>query len=200
MLDALRTAFREAVENFKTELNRDRVSEFSVNLLREMGSDLVELRQVVMGLEEELALALDEADKEADQASTCLRRAALADQVGDSETAEVARSFASRHGSRARALREKASALRLEIQDRVAELESGVRLVKAAKANVPASVAQAGRVSARASLRGADPLFEAFDRLESELEDEVQLGIAEMEVDARLAELKARVARNDDGV
>jgi hypothetical protein len=110
MLDRLRSAFADAVRNFHEELNRDG-SEVGLSLEAAERARLVEL-------ERSIAEATREAESEAELEATCIRRASLADQVGDPETARIALEFAVHHRTRVELLREKISILGRELAHR----------------------------------------------------------------------------------
>lgn len=215
MFDSLRQAFREAVDNFQTELNRDAVPEAADRLLKAMEREVVEVRLHLEKLEKERDLAKEEAVREGKEARTCLRREEMARSIGDAETEKVARDFAARHLRRKDLLEEKARVLDREIEDRHAELEGMTAQLGQARTSRDSLAASAGRTGARERIRDADGLFSELDRLADRIRDfEARAGAAEElgeleladvdgepaptrlteeDLDARLTELKRRM-------
>ena len=215
MFDNLRRAFKEAVDNFHREMDRDAIPEAVDGLLRGMRKEAVETKAALEGLKEQLATARKRASAEAREAKVCQRREAMARNIGDEETAEVAAKFAEKHANRGRVLSEKGDAIEAEV--RLQESEYGEMLVqiKKARANLSTLAASAGRTQARESIHGADDLFGELDRMaekiggseasaraEEALFDDARdfdeaLGESRREevIDARLDELKRRMGR-----
>lgn len=219
MFDSLRQAFREAVDNFRTELNRDEVPEAADRLLRAMERELVETRLQLDRLAGEAKRVRAEAAAEEAQARTCVRREEMARKIGDAETESVAREFAARHLRRKDLLDEKASVLERELADRRAEMDEMVRQLGEARHKRDALAASAGRTQAHERLRQADGLFSDMDRMADRIRDlearaaaAEELGGSELfgddglsqappppseaDVEARLAELKRRMGRS----
>ena len=94
MFENLRQAFREAVDNFKEELNRDEVPDTVDDLLHQMQEEVTDARAHLFTLEEQIKKALQLAEMEAKEVETCRRREAMAEQIGDQETASIAHSSA----------------------------------------------------------------------------------------------------------
>lgn len=217
MFDSLRQAFREAVDNFRTELNRDDVPESADRLLRAMGEEVVRARAHLARLEKEVAGVRDEAKREEAEARTCLRREEMALRIGDDETVKVAREYAARHLRRKDLLDQKAAVLERELEDRRREADEMMARLKEARVERESLTASAGRTGARRSLHEADELFHAMDRMAERIDDlegraaaarEIDdLGLdggaagtappppAPDDVDARLAELKRRMGQ-----
>ncbi len=211
MFESLLQAFREASENFKAELSRDRVPEAADQLLKAMQSELVDARLELDQLQLSIDRALAEAAREEEAARTCLRREELALRISDEETAKVAGEFAEKHLRRKDLLAEKATVLQKELLDRNAELEDMTAQLKEARVRREALAATAGRTGARSSFQEADDLFAAMDRMAEKIGDtEARAGAAdemgelfddapprrpppEADLDARLAELKRRM-------
>src|SRR6187401_2502716 len=101
MFDNLRDAFREAVENFKHELNRnDDVPPTVDRLLLAMHQELAQARELVSALEKQIADAQAQVGRDRDEEGTCRRRAEMATRVGDEETARIALEYAVRYERR----------------------------------------------------------------------------------------------------
>ena len=187
MFNDLRQAFREAVANFRHELNRDEVPREADELLRRMEGEAERKRVANARLREEIRRALAEAEREEKEHTTCLRRERLAREAGDDETAALAADYAKRHLSRRNVLRRKALALRDELRVRQDELEEMDTRLAEARVRRHDLSAQAGRASARDTLHQADELFEDLDRLADQ--------VAETETQASAAEEMSALAR-----
>jgi hypothetical protein len=212
MFESLRQAFREAADNFRTELNRDAVPEAADRLIRAMEREMVEARLVLDRLDEQIADARKESAAEDEQLRACLRREDMARRIGDAETERVAREFAARHLQRRDLLEEKIRVLERERADRSTEMDEMKVHMKNARARREAMLASSSRSGARERLQEADDLFEELDRMAERLGDldaraaaaeamnssmDARPGPPEMDVDARLRALKERM-RTDD--
>jgi hypothetical protein len=216
MFESLRQAFREAVDNFRTELNRDRVPEAADRLLKAMEQELVSARSALSRLEEEVASVEAQARAEEEEARTCLRRESMALKIDDQETAKVARDFAAKHLRRKDLLQEKASVLKRELADREVEAAEMMEQLKSARVHRESLLASAGRTGARDQLQQAEDLFEEMDRMAERIQDmesrvDATGEVDELldpagsrrsapppvdDVDARLEELKRRMGRD----
>ena len=219
MFENLRQAFREAVDNFKEELSRDEVPESVDRLLAGMRDEVADAKVRLRELEDQIQRADAEARRERSEGATCRRREGMATEIGDEETAKVAREFAEKHEERERLLEQKAKALREELAFRTRETEEMLAKVKAAQSKRDALAATAGRSGARESLGAANDLFSELDRMAGKIGDEDARGRAaesmsdalrdeydltidldapprpEPDVDQRLEELKRRMGR-----
>lgn len=107
VFEEFRRAWRQAVENFWTELE----DEPNVGAVyREVGRARTQLER----LDAEIAATRQRAGEEREQTRVCERRQQLALDIGDAETARVAGEFASRHRERAEVLERKVDALLAE--------------------------------------------------------------------------------------
>lgn len=212
MFDNLRRAFREAVDNFNKELDRDAVPEAVDKLLRGMQSEAVDAKGALEGLRKELAVARKRADEEGRNAEVCRRRENMARDIGDTDTAELAATYAEKHDARRTVLADKAKAIEAEIRLQEAEYDEMMSQIRKARANRDRLAATAGRTRTRESL-GDDDLFGELDRMAErivgdkaasdageELFDDArdfdeQLGESRREevIDARLEDLKRRM-------
>jgi hypothetical protein len=218
MFDALRQAFREAVDNFRTELNRDAVPETADRLIRAMEKELVEARLILDRLAADVEETRRQVEEEDTQLRACLRREAQARNIGDAETEQVARDFAQRHLQRKDVLEDKLRVLERERSDRVQEVEGMLNELKGAQVRRAGMTASAGRAGARERLQEADDLFSDLDRMAERIGDlghqadaaaaMDDLGGAprrdrpspedrEAEAEARLRILKERMSRGD---
>lgn len=219
MFEKLRAAFREAVDNFNEELHRDEVPDAVDRLLRGMKDEVTEAKTRLRDLEEAVEKAEEEALKERRNEQVCARRREMAAEIHDDETARVADEYEEKHRKRRMVLEEKAEALRKELKLRRAEIEEMLDQIREARKSRDSLAAATGRTGARESLRDADDLFDELDRMAekigdegrrreatdeilSDLADELDSGpISDPEppvdLDARLAELKRRMGRED---
>ncbi len=216
MFENLRDAFREAVDNFKTELRRDEIPAAADRLLRAMEGELVRVRSDLKGLEEELAKVEERAEREEAEARTCLRREEMAQRIGDEETVEVARRYARRHLKFKDVLVEKSKVLQREITLRRTEVQEMEEQLQDARTHRESLLASASRTEARTRIEEADDLFQEMDRMAEriqemegraqaaeeidalDLDGASQAGAgppSEEEMDARLAALKRQMGR-----
>ena len=219
MFDDLRSAFREAYENFNKELNREHVPETVNRLIGGMVDEITDVKVEVGNLESQIEKALAAAEKEKAQAATCRRREQMARKIGDSETADVAAQFAEKHEEHQQLLEQKAKALKAELDFRREEVEEMMAKVKEAQTKRDSLSATAGRSGARETISEADDLFSELDRMAGKIDDEHAKGDAaeafsdldlgpeksdyhidldevpppEPDYEARLAELKRRM-------
>jgi len=216
MFENLRNAFREAVENFNKEMSRDQVPEAVDKLLAGMREEVVDAQARIRELEMQIARATAEAEREKAEAATARRRGKMAGDIGDQETAGVAAEYADKREERQRVLEQKAAAMQAELAIRVKEVDEMLAKVKEAQAKRDTLTASAGRTGARESLHAADDLFGELDRMAekigaedakaqaaedlSDLDLEADPDFApppppELDVDARLEELKRKMGR-----
>ncbi len=219
MFEDLRSAFREAYENFNKELNREHVPDTVDRLIGGMVDEINDVKGEVANLESQIRKALAEAEREGAEAATCMRREQMAREIGDSETADVAAQFAEKHEEHQQLLEQKAKALKAELDFSREEVEEMMAKVKEAQAKRDLLSATAGRSGARESISAADDLFSELDRMAGKIDDEraksataeafsdLDLGPErsdyhidlnetpppEPDFDARLAELKRRM-------
>ena len=74
MFEDLRRAFREALDNFQQELNRDRIPGSVDRLLAGMVDEVTAARERLLELESQLERTRTEAAAEAREVATCERR------------------------------------------------------------------------------------------------------------------------------
>lgn len=222
MFENLRESFRQAIENFKTELNRDAVPETVDELLRAMQQEVIDVQAAARKLDEDVRTTLKRAEAEGKEAETCRRRERMADKISDRETARLAREYAEKHESRKAVLERKALALKEELDLRRSEVAEMIEQIKAARTNRDGLAAKLGRGQARDAIRDADDLFAELDRMAETIDDaerrreaqeevhralDDELGepppgsgdgideLDELDVDARLEELKRQMGR-----
>jgi phage shock protein A len=170
MFRNLRDAFKEAVENFKEELNRDEVPEVVDGLLRQMQEELTDAQAHVHTLESQIKRALQLVELEEKEIATCQRREAMARKIGDEETAAVAKDYEEKHRHRKRVQENKALALREELEMKRKEIQEMMAQFKEAKAKRETLQATLGRADARNSMTESDDLFAQLDRMAEKIE------------------------------
>ncbi len=171
MFESLREAFRQALENFNSELNRDRIPEAADRLLRAMKAELVELQRQSDEIQKDLDVAHTEARREQDAARTCLRREAMALKIGDQETASLAHEYAGKHLRRHEILTEKTEVLARELEERRRNLEEMTSQFREARIRRESLAATAGRSETRDQIRDAQDLFDEMDRMARRIQD-----------------------------
>lgn len=220
MFENLRNAFREAIDNFQRELDREHVPENVDKLLKGMVDEVADAKVRLKELEDQIARATAEAEAEKGQAKTALRRGEMAEKIGDAETVEVARKYAEKHARRQILLEQKVAALQEELEHRTGEIEEMMASLKQARTKREGLAATAGRTGARERISEADDLFAQLDRMAEKIGDEEARGEAArsmgdldddfdlhvdvdapppppVDVDARLAELKRRMSQDE---
>jgi phage shock protein A len=215
MFENLRNAFREAVDNFNKELNRDDIPDVVDKLLYQMQEEITDAKAQIYTLEEQIKKALQLADLEEKEVGTCRRREEMARRIGDEDTAKVAAEFAEKHERRRAIQAQKALALKQEMEMKKAEVEDMMEKFKEARSKRAALSATTGRAQARDSMSEADDLFAQLDRMAEKIEGVDQQREAEEsllselddmestsrgpskeeEADARLRELKRMMGK-----
>ncbi|WP_405282757.1 hypothetical protein V3331_12575 [Gaopeijia maritima] len=197
MFEDLRRAFREALDNFQQEWNRDRIPGSVDRLLAGMVDEVTEAKTRLAELEAQIERTRAESAKEGEELATCLRRAALARQIDDEETARLAEEYGEKHRHRKEVLDQKADALTREAELRRSEVEEMLERVKEARTRRDALAAQAGRTEARATLDESDDLFAELDRMAEKIGDSDARAEAARAVDDLSIDLDAPVRRPD---
>ena len=215
MFENLRRAFREAVDNFNRELDRDAVPEAVESLLKGMEKEAVAAKSGLESLKQELEVTRKRAAAERREAEVCRRREELARKIGDAETAEIAGKFGEKHERRCQVLKEKGDAIQAEVRLRESEFSEMLSQIREARERRSSLEATAGRTRARRSVHAADDLFGELDRMAEKIdgkgagmgpedapfddgrEFDEELGRTRREevIDARLEELKRRMGR-----
>ncbi len=170
MFENLRNAFREAVDNFNKELNRDDVPDVVDGLLRQMHEEVTDTKAQLYTLEEQIKKAIQLSEMEGKEAGTCRRREEMANRIGDGETARVAAEYAEKHEKRKEIQARKALALREELELKRGEVEDMLIKLKEAKAKRASMSATSGRAEARNSLGAAADLFSELDRMAEKID------------------------------
>jgi phage shock protein A len=219
VFEDLRQAFREALDNFKDELNRDAVPGTVDRLLHGMVQEVTEAKSGLKATEADLAQTRLHVRAEEEHVATTSRRHTLATQIGDQETARIAGEYRERHAKRLEVFRQKEAALEQEVKLLSAEVEEMMAKVKEARSRRDSLTAESGRTQARESIGGeSDDLFDTFKRMEAKIQGEEysaeaaeEVGRAvddlhidldapptrdEIDYDAVLAELKRRMGQD----
>lgn len=174
MFKDLQRLFQKSVAAFRAELERREPEDQVTELLSAMRRELTAARAAVPELEEEARRARAELARERELLAQCERRGALAERIGDAETARVAREFAERHRERAGVLERRAEAAEAEHALRAREADEMMRRYKEADANRFALLAQLRQAKARRDMRarldGSAGPFADFSRMEEAVE------------------------------
>ena len=186
MFEDLRNAFREAVANFKEELNRDDVSGNVDRILSGMVDEVTSAKARLASLEEDVDKTATLLEKHNTELETCRRREQMAREIGDEETATVAAEYGVKLEGRIAILTKKLAVLTEEASLLRAEVDSMMRQLKEARTRRAGLTAEAGRTQTRESIGGAADLFDDFDRMEAAIEGD--------EADAEAAEAMGQVA------
>jgi phage shock protein A len=170
MFENLRDAFREAIENFKAELNKvDDVPPTVDRLLLGMQNEIAEVKDVLRALDEQIEQTRKQILHERTEEATCRRREELARKVGDEETARLAAEYAAKHARRREVLERKVAALEEERTMRAAEVdEMNASLREAREKRDTLADAEGSAETAQA----ANDLFAEIDRLAGDLDDD----------------------------
>ena len=156
MFDELRSAFREALENFNKELSREHVPETVDRLISGMVDEITSTKAHVADLESQLEKATAVAAREKQEAETARRREQMARQIDDTETADLAGQYAAKHEEHQGVLAQKIEALQAELTFSRKEVELMMEKVKEAKTKRSTLAATTGRTGARGTMSGAD--------------------------------------------
>ena len=130
MFKKLHTAFLEAIDNFKYELEKDPTSGIPLNLPEDMRLEIENAQELVYSLQREIEQCLDQAQREGDEAYTCKRRKRLALDIGDLQTVRIADEYIVRHERNQKIFEQKTAALREELSMRKDELHLMIERLK----------------------------------------------------------------------
>jgi len=209
MLDDLKKMFSQAWDSFINEVGKREPEDRVAGLLGAMRREMVEVRAQVPLLETNYKAAVVELDRERKRLDDTTRRGAMAQRIGDAETARVAEEFAEKHRRRVAVLEEKVRAAKAEWELRQQESTEMMSKYKEAEANRFALLGELRRQGARARIdaAGGGPLGDDFDRMAEKIDDDASYNDAlsgldddvvprpspATDVDARLEELKRRM-------
>jgi phage shock protein A len=183
MFDDLRSAFREALDNFNNELRRENVSETADRLLIGMKNEIADEKVQIRDLEDQLEKARAQALREREAGATARRREKMARGIGDEDTASVAAQHAVKHEGHHALLEKRSSAISEEIEFRRRNVDEMIEKFSEAKQKRDTLSATAGRAGARRSFAEADDLFGELDRMAEKIQGERRQGEAEEALD-----------------
>ena len=216
MLDDLRQAFREALDNFHKELGGDQVSETADTLLIGMKNEIISEKVQVAELQDQLAETMAKVARLEENIETAKRRRGLARGIGDNDTAGLAGDWLSKAKDQRTILLKKAEALQDEVEFHSQSVDEMPSRFQEAQLKRETLSAASGRTTAYESITDIEELFHDLNRVARSItddetnnpademsgEDTFQLGLNELssrnplDVDSALGELKRRV---DDG-
>lgn len=211
MFNRIRQVFRESVDALAKELSVREPEDQVAELLTSMRKEMVAARAAIPGYEEAVERTRTEVERERSELEKCERRQAMAERIGDDETARIASEYAARHREKLEILEVKQRNAAAELEMRRREVAEMMRRYKEADANRFGLVAQLrAQAAARrmdGSSGGAADAFDDFARMEERVEDNASYADALEEmsedapppppgssVDDRLAELKRRMS------
>lgn len=122
MFEDWKRAWEQAVENFQRELNTE--NQPAGQRANGMRRDLAAAQRALDRLQADLTASRSELAREDEEIATCERRAAMAEKIGDVETARIAQDYGRRHADRAAILRRKVDVLQDELAMRQEEFAS----------------------------------------------------------------------------
>jgi hypothetical protein len=212
MFDDLKRLFSESWNAFLAEAGRREPEDRVAELLTAMRREMVTARANLPLQDRNLQGAEAELQRERRALEDAERRGAMAEKIGDAETARIAHEFADRHRRRVAVMEEKVRAARAERELAYQETEDMMRRYKEADLNRFALVAEIRRRGAHARLdsaMGRDPgdAADELRRAEERITDESAYAEAlddlgadgatppppRSDVEDRLAELKRRM-------
>ena len=133
MFTKLRLAFREAIENFKEELNRDVASGIENPLIGTMKREIANTQDEIEHLESAIKKTLKDTKTEKHKEETCRRREKMALEIDDKETARIAKKYTEKHEYKQSVLKQKSLALKNELDMRRDEYQQMIEAIKIAK-------------------------------------------------------------------
>ena len=133
MFTKLRLNFREAIENFKEELNRDVASGIENPLIGTMKREIANTQDEIEHLESAIKKTLKDTKTEKHKEETCRRREKMALEIDDKETARIAKKYTEKHEYKQSVLKQKSLALKNELDMRRDEYQQMIEAIKIAK-------------------------------------------------------------------
>lgn len=213
MFDDLKKMFSQSWEAFLSELGKREPEDQVAELLGSMRREMVEVRASLPLLEQNHRAALAAVEREKKAMEDTLRRAAMAERIGDAETVRVAREYAEKQRRRIAVLEDKARAAKSEWDLREDESREMMARYKEADANRFGLLAEMrrqgtrGRIDAAMGGTRADDFARAEESIESDsayadaldgLDDSPRprrASLDEDDIEARLAEIKRRMGQ-----
>ncbi len=163
MFDDLKNAWKEAVENFWRELNEDEGAGSGLpgdeprKQLAAMRRELNDADAELKKLETDVLKAQRAAASERSEEQTCRRRLTMAEQIGDTETVQLAQTYAERAAERAQVLERKAAALEAELELRRRDLADMHQAFETASAALGPGAASAAAMGTGSGSSRPDP-------------------------------------------
>lgn len=179
MFEDWKKAWKEAVENFRRELEGGTDDGEPAARYRAMENGLQSARDALTRLDGAIEATRRDAAAERESERVCRRREELATGVGDEETVRLAREYAERHAERAEVLERKVSVL----ADERALMARDVASMENAFAAQPAP--SVGNSQTRETLEERERSDRDFRRLDREAREKM--------ADQRLEELKRKL-------
>lgn len=170
MFEDLRSAFKEALDNFNKELSRDQVSETADKLLIGMKNEIADEKAQVAGLDDQLKKTLEQIDRLEKDIETARRREEMARDIDDDETVRLATEWTTKARGQRAILIKKATALKEEFDFRSRTVDEMYERFHEAKSKREALSATTGRSGARESITAANDLFDELDRMAEKIE------------------------------
>jgi hypothetical protein len=180
MFEDWKKAWREAVENFRRELQDSETSGGNVTAqVRAMRRDIASVRGALGKLDAEIGRTRNDATKERDAEQVARRREGLARNVGDEETVRIAGEYATRHARRAAIFERKVEVLAAERELLASDLDSMEQVL-------------AAHPEAQSIAEGAPDVLEERKRTDQDF-GRLEREAREKAAAARLEELKRRM-------
>ena len=213
MLDDLRQAFREALDNFNEEVRRDQDSETTDTLLIEMKKEIINEKGQIAELEDQLLKTMSEVAALDENIVTARRRQELARTISDEDTAGLAGDWVSKAKHQRTILLKKAGALQEEVEFRSQAINEMYDRFKETQLKRETLSATSATTAAYESITDVEELFDDMNRMAQNITDDrtndpteevsgeetFQLGLDELssklplDVDSALDELKRRM-------
>lgn len=193
MLKDFGALLHRALDRFKAEAGRRDPEDQIAELLGGMRREMVDARALVSELKQAAAGARTELAREQQRLADCLRRRDLAANIGDEETTQIAKEFATRHREAVGVLEAKVRAAEAEVQLRTREADDLAERYRQADARRFALLAELRRAGAHGRSEGEMAgLEDDFDRFAEQIDDQARHTDAAGEVERKLEELKRR--------
>ena len=194
MFRKLRQALEEVLD--RLEARGGGVSDDDiVRVLRAMREELVDTKARVPELEGLLESLRREGERERAKVEDCVRRASQAEEIGDTETLEVAVRFAEQHRLRLEVVEQKIEATEADLAMNHADVARMTEELKGAMKRRDALSVQARRAGTIETLRGSgSDAVDEFDRTVEKIDREAELSVAEEALDRDLDDRRAWTA------
>ncbi len=194
MFRKLRQALEEALD--RLEGSGGGVSDDDiVRVLRAMREELVDTKARIPELEGLIESLRRERERERGKVEECVRRASQAEEIGDTETLEVAVKFAERHKLRLEVVEQKIEATKADLAMHHADIARMTEELKRAMKRRDALEVQARRAGTIETLRGSgSDAVDEFERTVEKIDREAELSVAEEALDRDLDDRRSWTA------